>query len=386
MLDVDRLSSEITSAIYEHDRELVTQLIAQDPTLVKRNKGGTFLHDAVGAQSADLTQLLLDLGSDINAGCGSDKDETPIMHAIMNDLPDILQMLLQNGADPKCANPKLTIGAIVGPKRRSLEMVKILESFGCDLHQVFQNEQTNRPMNALSCAIDWGKKNVEAYLRSKGARLPDESLANDEVLEATLVDDLETEVVAYFRQHFGPPEELSLIEIVPSGIPIGIRCIPAAADRKHITLFTVGMCNHLMTVPAGMEQYARAEIYIQLPENWQVRELGDPEWSWPQHWLRSLAQYPADNDTWLGGAVALVANGDPPEPLAPNTKLTTLLLMAERVLVGPAGEVVQLYRMSPLYTEERDLEIAAGLPALLNAFDRENISFIVDVQRKNVAT
>ena len=45
---------------------------------------------------------------------------------------------------------------------------------------------------------------------------------------------------------------------------------------------------------------------------------------------------------------------------------------------------VQLYQLLPLYTEERALEISQGLPALLQALDRNNISWVVDLNRPNV--
>lgn len=41
--------------------------------------------------------------------------------------------------------------------------------------------------------------------------------------------------------------------------------------------------------------------------------------------------------------------------------------------------------MTPLYTEERNLEIREGIPALLNAFDRHDVPLVVNMNRKNVA-
>ena len=82
--------------------------------------------------------------------------------------------------------------------------------------------------------------------------------------------------------------------------------------------------------------------------------------------------------------MTLVANGEPPQPLAPNTKFTTLVLLADQSLTVDDHKV-WLYRMTPLYTEERQLEIDEGVPALLNAFDAHDIPMIVDMTRKNVA-
>jgi hypothetical protein len=60
--------------------------------------------------------------------------------------------------------------------------------------------------------------------------------------------------------------------------------------------------------------------------------------------------------------------------------------MAEREVAGPDGQTIQLYRLTPVYPEERDLERREGLPALLRAFDKHDVPFIVDLNRKNVAT
>ncbi len=52
------------------------------------------------------------------------------------------------------------------------------------------------------------------------------------------------------------------------------------------------------------------------------------EFYWPIEWLKRIARYPHDNDTWLGGPHTIIANGEPPEPFAPNTKMSCLLLLA----------------------------------------------------------
>jgi len=98
-----------------------------------------------------------------------------------------------------------------------------------------------------------------------------------------------------------------------------------------------------------------------------------------------MAQYPHQDRTWLGGPLTIVANDDPPKPLAPNTKMTSLLLMAEKSFQRTDGKEVQLYRMLPLYTEERNLELREGAAALMQALDRYKISLVVDMGRKKFA-
>src|SRR5262249_40941463 len=155
----------------------------------------------------------------------------------------------------------------------------------------------------------------------------------------------------------------ALIEIVPTEPPIAIHFITATANRNHATLFTTGMSKVGMKVPPGQEAYRFAELFIQLPGDWPLntKALADPNHGWPIRWLRQIAKYPSQNETWLGGPVTIVANGEPPERLAPNTELTSIMLFAERDFVSRGGYTIQLYRLVPLYTEERELELSEGV-------------------------
>lgn len=192
-------------------------------------------------------------------------------------------------------------------------------------------------------------------------------------------------IVAYFEDYFGPVDKRALIEIVPTEPPIAVHVISPAGDRQHITLFTTGMSSRPMNVPEGEDEWKYAELFIQLPGDWNYAELGDPNLGWPILRLRSLAKYPHQIGTWLGGPVTVVSNEDPPEPIAPNARFDSLLLLAEHQVKADDGRIINLYRMTPLYPEERALEASEGIKALMLAFDRDSVPFIVDLKRRNVA-
>jgi hypothetical protein len=46
---------------------------------------------------------------------------------------------------------------------------------------------------------------------------------------------------------------------------------------------------------------------------------------------------------------------------------------------------MNLYQIIPIYNEERHLEVVSGLPALMDALDRNHISLIIDTKRRNAA-
>ena len=73
------------------------------------------------------------------------------------------------------------------------------------------------------------------------------------------------------------------------------------------------------------------------------------------------------------------------EPLAANTKLSCLMLLADRDFRRSDGIEVRAWRVSPIYSTERELELRQGVPALMRAFDRASTPFIVDINRPPVA-
>jgi hypothetical protein len=322
--------------------------------------------------------LLLHLGADINTADYSGQDALNDTLAVAN--LEKVRFLLEHGAKP--LKPWTGWHGVTATKNQ-LELVKLLDQYGADIHEVNEGGFSGRYANPLSLAKDYGLDDVVAYLESRGCAMPPaDDWKAGEIIEASLAPS--QQIIDHFTRTIGAPEQLSLIQIVPTGVPVAIHAIPANEHHPYVTLFTTGMADHAMNVPEGAEEYSRAELYIQLPAAWKYREYEDPNWGWPQHWLRSMAQYPQQHNTWLGGPVTLVANDEPPQPLAPNTKFTTLLLLADQSLVTQDDKKIWLYRMAPLYTEERQLEIDQGIPALLNAFDAYDIPMIVDMNRKNV--
>ncbi len=258
--------------------------------------------------------------------------------------------------------------------------------------------------------------------------------------------------VTHLSSFLGAPEPLALREIVPTDLPIAI---PVIRTEDEQILVTEGMSARPLTVPAGGEAFQFAELVLRLPSDWPltldafanpqhavvaglpteplrptaglsngasgpneetfgqgtVARSGDRpqqedrlpnEFYWPIEWLKRIARYPHDNDTWLGGPHTIIANGEPPEPFAPNTKMSCLMLLANpsefgrwtRPSVARSGdrpqqresEEVVFYDVFGLYTEERDLELREGLPELLTRFQARFISKVLDPQRPNVAT
>jgi hypothetical protein len=155
-------------------------------------------------------------------------------------------------------------------------------------------------------------------------------------------------------------------------------------SRAYHTLITAGMSDVAMPVPPDVDAPHRIELMMTLPEGWKFAD-------WPVLHLQALSRIPREQpDTWLGWG-RTIPNGDPPQPLAPRTKLCGVII-APSLLVPIAfyqtnldGERVAFYSAIPLYNEELQLQAREGMAALLERLVQNDINDVVDLKRRNVA-
>lgn len=387
---------EINTAHLEGDIARMQVLILLHPDRINTTiAGSTWLHGAARDGDIDLVRFLVERGADVNL-VANESYGPPLMAAIHGESLVAVEYLLQNGANPGINRPY--IAAInCADQQVGLGITKMLVEYGADFNCVYSWFGDKKVVfTPLSWAITAGKVEIASYLRSVGATMPPGKA--DPGLP-TVAD----QIVAHFTEKCGPVFPQSQQEIVATGPPISIHVVPPSEGRNHITLFTTGMSQQAMNVPAGAEQLQYAELAINLPANWPMPQSPSKSsklfgWFgkgnqntnttaglWPFQWLRTIARYPHENNTWLGGAAVIFANGDPPQPLASGVPFTSLLMLLTDEVKCTEGRVVQIYQLIPLYTEERALEMAEGIPALLQALDKNNISWVMDPKRLNVA-
>lgn len=392
---IENVGSVLKSAIREGDCATIRTVVEANPWVVSDRdwKRAYWMEGAVAKGRLAVVKLMRDLGFNLHVMI--DGKSTLLTEAIHCEHDDIVDFLLAEGVDPKPDRTLIAAMNVSDPQRR-MRYVRQLVEHGVDVNKLLSlfGDHTK-----LFTALDGAESfpEVAVYLKEHGAKTAKEIQAEQgsaaEIVNAEVVADTGPAnpaiaageaVIAYFREHVGVPDDRQIIEIVRTGHPIAIHIIKPQGDRKHLTLFTTGLSVRPMQTPPGEEAWQFAELFMELPGDWPVQNIDDPTWNWPVVWLRQVAQYPHDNGTWLGGPVTIFAPSDPPQPLAPNVRFTSLLLLAEHSFVRPDGQTVHLYRVTPLYTEERELEIQQGLPALFQAFDRQNMPFVVDVNRKSV--
>jgi len=365
--------------------------------------GGSWLHIAVRQGNIDVLDALIDAGIDINI----DVEDPPLAEAASCGQIEAARHLISRGADVNLG--RAFIGAINvsndlnqdSPEReiKAFELVKLLVESGADVNRwwYFGDSKKGVIQNALSWAIVNGREDIADYLRAHGAVMPPKEerhrgsfwtwawrLVFGAKQSRTSEEGIEQEVIAQFEKLFGPCHPLSLGEIVPSESSIRVHVIPASGGRNHITLFTTGMARNRMKAPSKeYKNYEHVELFIQLPASWPYKDILNPDHAWPMHWLRMMAVHPLEKGIWLP-PITVIAN-DRDEPIASNARFTAMLLLAELSMTSKAGCPVQFYRLTPLYPEERQMELDQGIDAVMRAFDKYDVPFVVDLHRRNVA-
>ena len=338
------------------------------------------LHWAARRGDLPVVRLLVEIGTDFNAPRDIHAVMGAVYSAAMGGATNVVAWLLEQGATINIeANGVTRCPPLISAVRDGqMELVRLLTAHGAAFNGVWGGK------TCLSHALECGHQEVADYLRSIGARLPDE-------IEMPKSSDPNRDgLIAHISRHLGEPQRDVIQEIIPNTPSVAIHVIRHEEEREQI-LVTVGMSSLPMTVPEGGEAYQYAELVLRLPLDWPLstESFERAENFWPIEWLRRVAFYPNQHGTWLGGPHAIIANDEPPEPFASNTQLSCLLLLASPQDWGrwqrPDGHDVVFYEVFPLYAEERDYEIAHDLPALLQMFEEYGIRRVVNPTRANVA-
>lgn len=199
------------------------------------------------------------------------------------------------------------------------------------------------------------------------------------------------EISNHIEKHIG---KIHMIfhELVSEQVHIDVHWVKPTNERPFHTLITSGMSDKPMNTPEGVKECDFAELSICLPADWKISEedFKDERNYWPIRWLKFLARFPHEYNTWFGYGHT-IPNGDPAEPFADNTQLNTMILLPTIVFseefhtLKLKDKSIDFYTIIPLYTEEVNLKMKKGVDALFEGFDKYGVSDIVNIDRPNTA-
>ena len=339
-------------------------------------KGFPWLYSAARNGSIELIEFLLQSGHSPDEQDGGRIAQSAITAAAGEASKRSLQLLLSAGASLKVDslddNP-----LIRSIQKFSLECVQLLVDAGIDIHKTYTLED-GRLRNALEFAVSRGCTDIADYLRSEGAVMPGENAKP----QSRLYDQLNSKPLAWFQTD--TPKSAGSIGLGKNFGQAELRWFDMSSmDHPFLTLFTLGLSEHLLATPAFGTVEARVELMMHLPFTWPMdgEYAQDPQFQWPLNWIRTLPQHILSGSIPLPGTHVIISNDEPPVPLGPGTEQTCLLLIADFYQCFPIetseGQKIHFYHVVPLYTEERDFEKANGMQPLLEAMAAKGLESLV---------
>jgi hypothetical protein len=292
----------------------------------------------------------------------ADALKNPLLRAAKNGQLEVVRYLLEKGVDSKACYRNMSgslINAFTEAKlSRNKELLELLKSYGC-----------SEPVEGIDAPI-WEpeiKKKKEDGNRSRV----------DEILD-------------YMATRFGPIDEIAQHELLPqmSGLSISIHCISPNEVHPYYVLFTTGMSELPMNVPAGQNEWRFAELVMHLPETWHhpIENKEVEEWSWPMSVLRRAAYAPHIAKSWLAPPSTIISFSAEEHSLGPDTELSSLLLVPRfanlREPLLFSGGAINFFTVVPIHAKERKFEKDFGMSKFLRKFVDEKVPMIADFKRK----
>lgn len=177
----------------------------------------------------------------------------------------------------------------------------------------------------------------------------------------------------HIAKHVGKVDYV-LHEIVSELVHIDVHVIKPTKKRSSWLLITSGMSELPMKTPRGAGKFKHAELAISLPGWWKLdqRSMRNEKWYWPIRWLKTLARFPHELETWLFyNHTVPLADAFP----APGTPFTGVLLGADSEFPSKFWEMKvgkrAVYFMTPIPVTEAEMNyrLEHGSEALLALFE-----------------
>lgn len=195
----------------------------------------------------------------------------------------------------------------------------------------------------------------------------------------------------HVAEHIGKIENV-WHEIVSDIVHIDVHVVPPRPERPYYTLVTSGMSDLPMNAPEGAADWKYAELMLCLPPDWLLttEAFKDERNYWPVRWLKTLARFPHEYETWLSVAHT-IPNGEPPEPLADNTRFTGFMLVPPLTtsvefheLLVPPLRTIHFHALLPLTAAEMAFKLKHGADALMERLEKAKVTELMDIRRKSV--
>jgi hypothetical protein len=200
-------------------------------------------------------------------------------------------------------------------------------------------------------------------------------------------------ITAHIEKYLGKID-MVYHELISPLVHIDIHVIYPKPERDFYTLITTGMSDKPMHVPTKEHKpWEYGEFMICLPKEWKLDDesLKNEDYYWPIRMMKFMARFPHEYKSWLSFGHTL-PNGNPSRTYTDKVGFTGVLVDLPVTIQNIKFPVVQIdeqtkvfiYAPYPVYENEMEFKLKNGNDALIELFDENNITELLDPNRKSV--
>jgi uncharacterized protein len=381
VMDLNTICNKIRQAVINNRINEVSELLNANIELLNIERAfGTWLHMAADSGHLEVVKLLVDLGIDIEIKAGFNKGNA-LNEAASEGHLEVVKYLIEcksklDGESESVLTSPLCMAIYHGDK----EIVELLLASGADPKFLYKVEG-GEMVDAYLYAIGHNEMEIAERLFPfhKDSELYGKKLN-------PIVEDI-NELEVYINNNYGKID-ITMGELIPGGaVSISLNIIPASETKDFITIITSGMSD----LPMGTSENDYAEFVIRLPKTWPVsqKDWENDSFSWPAKWLKKIGYFFHEYDEVIYEGMIL-PNGHEPQSATPfdeTTGLSCFLLVNDNPkekFTDENDDIVNIYRMIPIYKEEYIIAEQKGYLYLLEKLEEKNMNYIFDLNRENL--
>ncbi len=174
---------ELWEIIDKGDADKLLELVTSDYNVNQCDDcGNTLLHHAARMGSLEMIQILLQAGAEIN--CYDSEGWTPLMEAVEEDREDVVELLLDHGADPNVGKDSNGIALHHAARNGNVAIGRLLLEHGAEINAIDNKADCMTPLHyaCFKGHLDFVKLLMESgadiYARDDGGDWPMDNALN----------------------------------------------------------------------------------------------------------------------------------------------------------------------------------------------------------------
>lgn len=188
------------------------------------------------------------------------------------------------------------------------------------------------------------------------------------------------------EQRFG---ESRVSQVPSTGSDFPLLIIDLELSSPATIIMTNGLSSYKMPVPDKYKGREFNELYFCLPSYWDWQDIENPNLNWVYTWIRKMANYVIDKQTWFGVGHS-IPNGKESLPISLTMKQNNFLL-SDPILLEQELDTIQVddrtihfLAIIPIFQDEMNYKQARGAFKFFQKLNSANVTEKLDDYRSTV--